>query len=200
MNLVHHLVVAELLREQLGWGSELRAPMLLGAIAPDAHSLRPGMGRAALHPERGADLAQFVVQAIAPPHSLDTGAGRAFAVGCVSHLVADELTRPNRYHLPPHAPTGFVPVPAGTTGSPSPCLDVGEIVRCLTRAEVEHWLRPLTPEMIDAKRWETLGREPLRRGAGIFLIVEPLAAVADHCVVQTQIHLKSSPVGRSLLA
>ncbi len=199
MNLVHHLLVAERMRERLGWEAELRGQMLLGALAPDAHSLRPGMGRAALHPEPGEDHAAFVVRAIAPPGSLDVASGRAFAVSCVGHLVADELLRGHACHLPPHAPSGFAEAPASGPDAPGMHFDAEAVARCLMRASVLHWLEPLTPEMIDGKRWETLGRYPLSDAQGSYLVVEPLATVVRYAADQALMRMYDSEAGRRLL-
>jgi len=199
MNLVQHLLVAERMRERLGWGAELRGQMLLGALAPDAHSLRPGMGRAALHPEPGEDHAEFVVRAIAPPGSLGDAGGRAFAASCVGHLVADGLLRGRACHLPPHAPSGFAEVPSCTTDTPGACFDAEAIARSLMRAPVVHWLEPLTPAMMDGKRWETLGRFPLKDATGIYVAVEPLATMAQYAADQALARMYDSEAGRLLV-
>jgi len=199
MNLVHHLLVAERMRARLGWGAELGGQMLLGALAPDAHSLRPGIGRAALHPEPGEDHAEFVVRALAPPGSLEDAAGRAFGASCVGHLVSDELLRGHAYHLPPHAPSGFAEIPRCTTDMPGMCFDADAIARCLMRAPVRHWLEPLAPEMIDAKRWETLGRFPLKGATGVYVVVEPLATVAQYAADQALARMYDSNEGRLLV-
>lgn len=198
MNLVHHLIVADRLRDGLGAACP-RGPLLLGALTPDAHSLRPGLGRACVHPPDGGDHIGFVVGALEPPDALSSAAGRAFALGCICHLIADELTRTNRYHLPPHAPTGFMAMPPAARPSPQRTLDPAETTRVLMRARVEHWPRPLTPEMIDGKRWETLGRFPLSGGRGLMLIVEPLATVAVHCAEETLRRIHASEHAAALL-
>jgi len=199
MNLVQHLLVAERMRARLGWGAELRGQMLLGALAPDAHSLRPALGRAVLHPEPGEDHAAFVVRVIGSPGSLDDPGGRAFAASCVGHLVADELLRGHAYHLPPHAPSGFAHLSSRIADTPGMCFDAEAIARCLTRAPVRHWLDPLTPEMIDAKRWETLGREPLKGASGVYAVVEPLATMAQYAADQALTRMYDSEAGRLLV-
>ncbi len=199
MDLVHHLVVAELLRERLLWGAEVRAQTVLGARAPDAHSFAPEMGREPLHPAPGEDHAAFVLGALEPEDCLERPAARAFAVSCVAHLVADEITRERKYHLPPHAPPGFVPLADFARPAPGSCIDAQAISRSLMRAPVTCWLRPLTPEMIDRKRWEVLGRPPLDQGSGVFVVVEPLATVAQHCADEALIRLRGSGDGVLLL-
>ncbi|MGD9498646.1 MAG: hypothetical protein AB7Y46_20295, partial [Armatimonadota bacterium] len=100
---------------------------------------------------------------------------------------------------PPHAPSGFAPAPEFWRPEAKYRLDVGALVRCLVRARVRYWLRPLTPEAIDAKRWEVLGRYPLDLGTGVFVVVEPLASAAQHCTDQTLLRLSGSDVGLRLL-
>jgi len=199
MNLVHHLIVADRLRERVGGARCPRGPLLLGALTPDAHSLQPGLGRACVHPPDGADHVGFVIGALEPPDALDSAAGRAFALGCICHLVADESTRTNRYHLPPHAPSGFMALPPAARPSPQRTLDVMETARLLMRARVHHWLRPLSDELIDGKRWETLGRFPFEGGRGLMLIVEPLAGVAAHCAGESLRRIHASEHAAALL-
>lgn len=197
---MHHLIVADRLRELVGGSDCPRGPLLLGALTPDAHSLQPGLGRACVHPPDGGDHIGFVVGALEPPGALDSAAGRAFALGCICHLIADELTRTNRYHLPPHAPTGFMVMPPAARPSLQRTLDVTETARLLVRTRVQHWLRPLSPELIDGKRWETLGRFPFEDGRGRMLIVEPLASVAVHCAQETLRRIRASEHATALLA
>lgn len=199
MNLVHHLIVADRLLDCLGASRFPRGPMLLGALTPDAHSLRPGLGRACVHPPDGDDHVGFVVGALEPADALRSADGRAFALGCICHLVADELTRSNRYHLPPYAPTGFMEVPHAARPLPRRIFDVPRTARTLMRARAEHWLRPLSPELIDGKRWETLGRYPLCSGRDLMIIVEPLATVAVHCALETLRRIHASPHVAALL-
>ncbi|MFO8079131.1 MAG: hypothetical protein R6V07_02390 [Armatimonadota bacterium] len=180
MNLLHHLVVAEKLRETLGWSQSLRAQMLLGAIAPDAHSEVPGIGRAALHPRRGEDAITFILKLADRGRCPEDASGRAFAVSAIAHVVADELTRKHDYHLPPHAPTGFQPIDADALDGHF-VIDVRAITRSLMRAPSECSLGALSATAIDRKRWEVLGRWPLTEGRGSYLVVEPLAGLARHC-------------------
>lgn len=198
MDLVHHLIVADRLRARLG-AAYPRGALLLGALAPDAHSLQPGLGRACVHPPDGADHVGFIIDALEPPDALTVAAGRAFALGCICHLVADELTRTNPYHLPPYAPKGFLAAPPGARPTPARTIKVTETARLLARIAVCHRLRPLTPELIDGKRWETLGRFPLTGGRGLMLIVEPLATVAEHCAEETLRRIQASEHAAALL-
>ena len=195
MNLLHHMLVSESVRCSLLWPCKLRGQMLLGAIAPDAHTEVPGLGREMLHPT--ADIVESVLD-IAEPLNMRRERCRAFVVSVIAHLVADELTRPHRYHLPPHAPAGFLPVPDTEAGAPN-VLDLEPITRSLIRAKSKCALGPLEPAAIDRKRWEVLGRWPLTEGEGHFLVVEPLAAVVDECAAETLERLYHSEQGAALL-
>ncbi len=195
MNLTHHLLVAESLRGSLLWPSRLRGQMLLGAIAPDAHTEVPGLGREVLRP--AVDVVETVL-GLAGPSSGRSARCRAFAVSVVAHLVADELTRPHRYHLPPHAPTGFVQVPDADAGAPN-VLDIGPIVRSLIRERSICALGPLEPAAVDRKRWEAVGRWPLREGDGHFLVVEPLASVVSECAAEALERMYRCEAGAALL-
>lgn len=201
MNLLHHLVVAQILHEKLGWPQRLRGAMLLGAIAPDAHTEMEGLDRSIFHPAEGSDAVDFTLNRIDPPSAVSDAQGKAFAVSCIGHLVSDQMTRSNKYHLPPHAPTGFQPVngPAGADGE-ALILDAGAVVRDLMRAEAPCLPSPLTLDALDAKRWEVLARYPLVEGEGLFLIVEPLASVARECAAATLTAIIASDLGANLLA
>jgi len=199
MNLVHHLVVAEMLRERLLWPASLRGQMLLGAIVPDAHTEVAGLGRAHLHPAPGEDAVAMVLARIAPAHCLSRRPGRAFAVSCVGHLVADELTRTHTYHLPAHAPTGFLQVDRLEEHDLRPVFDMERLARSLMRAEVVCTLAPLRADALDHKRWELLGRHPLTGGRGTFVVVEPLATVARRCAEEALMRLYASDQGAELL-
>ncbi|MGC9318271.1 MAG: hypothetical protein ACP5KN_09580 [Armatimonadota bacterium] len=198
MDLMHHLVVTERLRENLGWSERRRGPMLLGTIGPDAHTEVPGVGREAMHP--GGDPVAAVMEMMAPPGCLDGDEGRGFAVSAIGHLIADTMTRRNRYHLPPHAPTGFAELEAPAEKLQAHrSFDAEAIARALMRAEVACWLQPLEPEAIDGKRWELLGRFPLHEG-GVFEVVEPLATVARLCAGRIAARLQSSQAAARLVA
>jgi hypothetical protein len=73
MNLLHHLLVAEKLREKLHWPGSHRGQMLLGAIAPDAHSEVPGIGRSMFHPSPDQDLVATMLELAAPSGCPTTG-------------------------------------------------------------------------------------------------------------------------------
>jgi len=174
MNLLHHLVVAEKLRTTLGWSPSLRGQMLLGAIAPDAHSEVPGIGRAMLHPRQGD------------------------RVSAIAHVVADQLTRRHDYHLPPHAPTGFQPI-EGDDFDTHFVIDVRAINRSLMRTSSEYSLGALPAAAIDRKRWEVLGRWPLTENHARYLIVEPLAGIARHCAGEALMRMFRSSAGAALV-
>ncbi len=184
MNLVHHLIVAERLRELLQWPHAMRGPMLLGAIAPDAHTDAPGIDRQSTH-RTNEEPIEAVISALRPEGCLETPAGRAFAVSAIGHLVADRMTRSNRYHLPPHAPGGFVAADE-TEGVPQRAIfEARGVSRILMRARVDCWLDPLTPDAIDRKRWEILGRYPLRDADGDVVVVEPLLTIVGLAAART---------------
>lgn len=198
MNLLHHLVVAETLRDRLLWSEAMRGQMLLGGIAPDAHTEVPGLGRSLFHPKPGEDVVATMLE-LAAPTGCPTGArGRAFLVSAIAHVVADELTRRHDYHLPPHAPTGFQPVESEEFDAPN-VLDVGALSRSLMHAKSDRALGPLQPDAIDRKRWEVLGRWPLTEGRGRYLIVEPLATLVNHCAGEALMRMYRSQAGAELL-
>ncbi|MFP4248242.1 MAG: hypothetical protein ACLFU7_01210 [Armatimonadota bacterium] len=198
MNLLHHLVVAEKVRDTLGWSRSLRGQMLLGAIAPDAHSEVPGIGRSALHPRRGEDAVTFILKLTDRGRCPADASGRAFAVSAIAHVVADELTRRHDYHLPPHAPTGFQPI-EGDALDGHFVIDIRAITRSLMRAPSECSLGALSATAIDRKRWEVLGRWPLTEGHGSYLVVEPLAGLARHCANEALMRMFRSAAGAALL-
>ncbi len=174
--------------------------MLLGAVAPDAHTETGGIDRSMLHPPEGEDAVAFVLDRIRPRSCLETPEGAAFSVSCVGHLVADEMTRGHAYHLPPHAPTGFQPV-REVVGDDEELeiIDFGELVRDLMRAEMPCLLSPLTWDAVDGKRWELLTRYPFDEGEGLFLVVEPLATLARECAAETLTRLVRSDRGAELV-
>ncbi len=200
MNLLHHLIVADILHDRLRRPARLRGVMLIGAIAPDAHTERSGVDRSMLHPSSEEDAVAFILDRIVPQSCLDEPEGRAFALACVSHVIADEMTRRHDYHLPPHAPTGFRPIEEPEAASDAlQTVDVAALVRELMRAEPPCLLRPLTRDAIDTRRWELLGRYPLDQETGCFQVVEPLASVARNCAVETLTRLARSEPGAKLI-
>lgn len=200
MNLLHHLVVADILHDRLRWPRRVRGAMMLATIAPDAHTEMGGAGRSMLHPPEGEDPVQFVLERIRPRSCLRESEGRAFALSCVGHLVADEMTRGHAYHLPPHAPTGFQPIEEIVDEDPGlVIIDVGEWMRDLIRAEMPCMLSPLTWDAVDSKLWEVLARYPFDEEEGLFLVVEPLATVARECAVETLTRVVRSERGARLV-
>lgn len=197
MNLVHHLVVAESLREKLQWPRTLRGAILLGAIAPDAHAQRPGLGRGRFHPPQGTDPVPFILKLI-KLECLHSAQGRAFAASCIAHVVADEITRPLNYHLPPHAPGGFLPVPEGDRQS-ADIINIEGIMRSLMRAKVPCMLGPIGSREIGAHKWLVLGRFPFTESWRHALVVEPLASLARHCADEALMRMYSSDAGARLL-
>lgn len=200
MNLLHHLVVSELIFEKLRLKARLRPAMLLGAIAPDAHTEINGIDRTMLHPEQGTDPVGFVLDRLEPRSCIEDGAGRAFAISCIGHLVADEMTRENGYHLPPHAPSGFQPLEGRPRAEDRlQIIEAGPLVRDLMRATMPCSLPPVSFDAVDSKRWEVLGRYPFSEREGSFLVVEPLASVARECTAETLTRIVASPRGRKLI-
>lgn len=198
MNLLHHLVVGETLREALLWPTSLRAQVLLGSIAPDAHTEVPGLDRTIFHPAPEEDVVARVLEMTEPFDCMRTRRGRAFAAAAIAHVVADWLTREHRYHLPPHAPEGFQPVEGERADAPN-VIDLTAMTRSLMRARSVCGLGPMSPGAIDRKRWELLGRWPLSDGGGLYLVVEPLATVARHCAGEALTRMYRSDAGASLL-
>ncbi|MFW6155725.1 MAG: hypothetical protein ACOC7J_00285 [Armatimonadota bacterium] len=198
MNLLHHLVIGERLRQKLQWPNSLRGQMSLGSIAPDAHTEVPGLGRSAFHPRAGSEPVDAVLGQMRPADWLDQSRGRAFAVAVIGHLVADELTRRHDYHLPPHAPAGFQPVENEDFDDPD-VIDITGITRSLMYAHSKYGLGVLRPEAIDRKRWEVLGRWPLTERRGRYLVVEPLATLVGHCTGEALTRMYGSQQCASLL-
>ena len=174
--------------------------MLLGALAPDAHTEAPDLDRTCLHPEPGEDLAAYVTEKLTPPDALDDPEGRAFAVSCVAHLVADDMTRHRPYQLPESAPTGLVPVAEASAASTWHTVDIPAIRHALRTAPAKYALRPLTPAMIGAKREKTLERSPLCDGVGLFVVVDALGEVIDEVIAETLCRLRAAEPGAVLLA
>lgn len=92
-----HLLLADALFRRLDWPPEMRAPLFLGAVAPDAHraaldvSYRDVHFRSAHRP--GHRLADFLRTYLRPAlHSADAEE-RAFFVGWLSHLCGDDAWR-----------------------------------------------------------------------------------------------------------
>jgi len=198
MNLLHHLVVAETLREKLLWSPALRGQILLGAIAPDAHTEVPGLGRSMFHPKPGEDLVASALDLASGSGCPTHKPGRVFLVSVIAHLVADELTRKHDYHLPPHAPTGFQPVEFEDFDAPG-VINTAAITRSLMRVRSECSLGPLHADAIDRKRWEVLGRWPLADGPDRCLIVEPLLTLVRHCAGEALMRMYRSDAGAALL-
>ncbi len=198
MNLLHHLLVAENLREKLQWSPSVRGQMLLGAIAPDAHTEVPGLGRSTFHPKPGNDPVAATLKLAEPSGCPTHGRRRAFIVSVIAHLVADELTRRHDYHLPPHAPTGFQPIESEDFDAPG-VIDVGALVRSLMRVRSDCSLGPLGSDAIDRKRWEVLGRWPLTEPRDRYLVVEPLFTLVRHCTGEALMRMYRSDAGAALL-
>lgn len=201
MNLLHHLVVTEKLREMLLWPRSDQGQMLLGAIAPDAHTEVPGLTRAALHPETGDDPVAYTLDLAGPENCASDSSCRVFLVGVIAHIVTDEMTRRNNYHLPPHAPSGFQPVAFedGEASEIAAVIDIGEITGSLMRASSQCALGPVPPGAVDRKRWQVLGRWPLTEGRGEYLVAEPLLTVARHCAGEALMRMYRSDAGADLL-
>jgi hypothetical protein len=94
------MAASERLRIELNWPESARPQMMLGALAPDAHTEAPDYDRTSLHPEPGTDIAAYVIEKITPEGALDEFEGQAFALSVIAHLVADEFTRPLPADMP----------------------------------------------------------------------------------------------------
>lgn len=92
-----HLLLADTIFRRLNWPQDMRAPLYLGAIAPDAHRVTIDVSYRDIHfrsrRRPGHRLADFVRLYLRPAlHSADSYE-RAFFVGWLSHLCGDDAWR-----------------------------------------------------------------------------------------------------------
>lgn len=185
------MAASERLRIELDWPENVRAQMMLGALAPDAHTEAPGYDRTWLHPEPGTDIAAYVIEKITPEDALDELEAQAFALSVIAHLVADEFTRPlpadipwdagSTYRLPSATDTAFV-------------LDWPAMRRDLQQAPPRYGLAPLTAEQIVAKRRDALMRSPLTDTQVPLAPTTEMARVLDAVVSETLRLVERGPV------
>jgi hypothetical protein len=173
--------------------------MLLGALAPDAHTEAPGLDRTFLHHEPGQDAVAYVADKVTPADALADLEGRAFAVSCIAHLVADEICRHGPPDLPESAPAGFLPAHQAPRALAAGTFDLGALCRALRTVPARYGLAPLTPAMIDAKRLAVLDRPPLSEATESVVLVEALSDALDTVVAETLARLRASQLGRGLL-
>lgn len=160
--------------------------MLLGALAPDAHTEAQGYDRTWLHPAQGVDATAFVIARLRPPRTWEQDEGRAFGLAVLEHLVADELFRTGP-PLPQGVATGLIPHHRGE-------LDLPALREELEAASARFGLHPLTAEQIIAKGATVLGRPPLSEATGPYLMLPELAQ-AMHAVVSRTLWLgQGSPL------
>lgn len=197
MNLLHHLLVAERLRERANIPEELRGQMLLGAIAPDAHTEDPDVGRADLH--LTGDLVEGVLRLMECYFDAERRCA-AFTVSVIAHLVADESTRPPRYRLPHHAPTGLISAEDAPDAVKAAGLaDIAALRGALIVTRSECPLGTLPAAAVGRKRWQLLERWPLSGDLGRAVVLEPLAMVVAECADETLARLYGSHEGAALL-
>ncbi len=174
--------------------------MFLGAIAPDAHTECAGFDRTALHPEKDADVVSYLLSKLSPGDAIQIAEGRAFAVGCLSHLVADELTRGESPAVPLSPGDNLTHLDEAEATSYRTAFDLQLLRRGLAAASARFVMRPLVPAALDAKRHAVLSRPALDPARGAFLDAgADLRGIAE-IVRQTLAQLNASPEGRALMA
>ena len=184
INLLHHLIVSECLRQRLGWPESVRGQMMLGALAPDAHTESPDHDRTYLHPRPGTEVAGYAIGKITPPWALDEREGRAFAVSVIAHLVGDVGGREMVKGLPAGVPNGIVPV-GNANAHGRWVVHLPAMRRDLVRATARYGMDPITAEQIVEKRRDVLVREPLASAAGPFVAAEEMQHVIDTVITDT---------------
>jgi hypothetical protein len=97
MNLLPHLLIADEVWRRMSWQKDMRGPMLLGAISPDAYRLVPGLHHRETHyrshSRPGQRLADFVDRYLHPAFESGSSRDQAFFAGWLSHICADSLWR-----------------------------------------------------------------------------------------------------------
>lgn len=97
MNLLPHLLIADEVWRRMSWQKDMRGPMLLGAISPDAYRLVLGRHHRETHyrshSREGQRLADFVDRYLHPAFQSGTAREQAFFAGWLTHVCADSLWR-----------------------------------------------------------------------------------------------------------
>lgn len=171
------MVASERLRLRLALPESLRGQMMLGALAPDAHTETEHYDRTWLHPTPGTDPVAYVVTRLRPPDALDDPEGRAFALSVTAHLLGDEMFRRGP-ELSNHAPLGLI---ADRDGA----LDLPGMREDLTGARPRFGLEPLTAREVASKRTVALERPPLAAAAQPYAMAPELARAMDAIVART---------------
>jgi len=174
--------------------------MFLGAIAPDAHTECAGFDRTALHPGEGANAVPYVLGKLWPRDAFETPEGRAFVVGCVSHLVADELTRGERPSVALSPGENLIHLDEREATKPTEAVDLQALRHALAAPSPLFVLRPLTPAALDAKRHVVLGQPALAADCGCFLDAGADWKGIRGTVRETLAQLNATPEGRALIA
>ncbi len=185
------MAASERLRIELNWPESARPQMMLGALAPDAHTEAPDYDRTSLHPEPGTDIAAYVIEKITPEGALDEFEGQAFALSVIAHLVADEFTRPLPADMPWDADSVYRPARETETAL---VLDGPAMRRDLQRAAPLYGMAPLTAEQIVAKRRDALARSPLADAQSPLVAATEMARVLDAVVAETLRLVEDAPV------
>jgi len=178
------MAMSERLRIELNWPVSVRGQMMLGALAPDAHTETTSYDRTWLHPEPGTDVVSYVVDKIRPCKALAEAEGRAFAASIMAHILADEVGRPFPVKLPEHAPSGFVPVSEAAAHLQYQ-FSLPGMRRDLTEVEAVYGMAPLSADEIGRKRRAALSRPPMSDAAGPYVAVDEMARVIDDVVSET---------------
>ncbi len=185
------MAAAERLRIELNWPGSARPQMMLGALAPDAHTEATGYDRTSLHPEPGADVAAYVIEKITPEGALEQFEGQAFALSVIAHLVADEFTRPLPADMPWDADSAYPPASETETAL---TLDWPAMRRDLEQAAPLYGMSPLTAQQIVAKRRDALARSPLADAQAPLVTTTEMARVLDAVVAETLRRVADGPV------
>jgi hypothetical protein len=97
MNAIPHMLVADSVLREFGLPDCSRAHGAVGAIAPDAYRLIPGMGYRALHFRSrrtlGMRRVDFVSGYLRPALIAGSGDEQAFWIGWFCHIVSDQVWR-----------------------------------------------------------------------------------------------------------
>jgi hypothetical protein len=93
MNALPHILVADDVRRRLQWPDWVRAHVLMGALAPDAYRIVPGLDYRALHFRYrhgvGQRLSDYLADYLRPALREGGHDEQAFRVGWLSHILSD---------------------------------------------------------------------------------------------------------------